>query len=524
MLGPILALALAAIDPGAVVARVGPDVIDGRDVLGRAHALHVRPSAALEDLIRESLVASLARSAGLDSAPAVQDELQAERRRAAVEQLLEREVASKAKVTDADVARQFHGTQDQVRLSMVVRATEREAREVLDRLRAGAGIIEEARSSIDPVGRSKSGVMGWFHRAELSRALAQIAFDAPLDSPAGPVRVEKGYAAIVVHERRVGDDDALRRAAPELRRELEQARWNERAGMLLRALRTRAGARVDAAALRSTGNGFHGAPRLGLTVATDGEKAITYGEVVARMRQAGGDGATPTDASPEAKERTAWRLVDERLLAREAVRRGLDRGADTTAAVRGATRAVLASAYARSVAAQVSAPTEAEIAGRYQARTDDYWVAAHRTCTVLDARDEQHATRMRQRLLAGEPVEHVTGDYVNPAGSFPMEPIRFTDAKLDEMSTDQSDQHVLAWTIRKANPGEWSAVETRGHWHVVRCGARVPTRRLTLAEAHDEIAASIRQERTSKVLDARVAEQRRVTRIQTYPAALADDR
>lgn len=519
----MLALALAAIDPGAVVARVGSDVIDGRDVVGRAHALHVRPSAALEDLIRESLAASLARSAGLESAPAVRDELEAERRRVAVEQLLEREVASKVKVTDADVARRFHATQDQVRLSMVVRATEREAREVLERLAAGSGVIEEARSSIDPAGRAKSGVMGWFHRSELSRALAQAAFAAPLDRPTGPVRVEQGYAAIVVHERRVGDDDALRRAAAEIRRELEQVRWEERAGTLLRALRARAGARVDAAALRSTGNGLRGVERPGLTVATDGERPVTYREVVARMREGAGGAAAPADASPEAKERAAWRLVDERLLAREAVRRGLHRAPETTCAVRGATRTVLASAYARSLAAQVSPPTEAEIAARYQARTDDYWVPAHRMCTLLDARDEQHASELRKRLLAGEPVERVGGEYASPTAPSPTQPVRFTDAGLDAMSTDQSDQHVLAWTIRKATPGEWNVAETRGHWHLVRCDARQPTRRRTLAEAHDEIVASIRQERVAQVLEARVAEQRRVTRIRTYPAALSDD-
>ena len=457
MLCHLLPIVLAAVTPDAVAARVGPEVISAADVANRAQRAHQAPGAALDDMVTEALLAVAARSEGMARQPAVRARIDAERRRLAAERLLELEVLAHVKVTDREISEAFHATADRVRLSMVVRATEEEARATLGRLHDGAALIDEARSSLDPVGRSKSGVLGWFTRSQLAPAVAKAAFSIPLAQPSDPVPLDKGFAVLVVHEREIGKDAALRQDASELREALQSARRGERATQFLHALRRK------------------GDPR-----------------------------ASDTD-----------------LLAREAARRGLGRDARVVRALRRSERTALARAYVDRIATQVDAPTEAEIQAAYSARPDDFWVPQRRRCEMLLAKTEQDAEQLRLRLMSGEPLEVVARDSARgDPERRAVDSVEVTDPELDAMAADQHDRHVLAWTIRKTPPGLWAKAETDGHWHVIRCGTPDPPHRRPFAEAKASLARSLREQRIGAAIETRVAQLRRVTPVWIDAAAV----
>jgi parvulin-like peptidyl-prolyl isomerase len=230
----LLAAALGGAPESAVVARVEGDPITVGELAARAQGAGLPPLGALETLVRERVVARAARTEGLDRAPELRAALETARRQVAAERLLEDEVFSRLRASDAEVLEAFHATNDQVRLSLVVRSTEAEAAEALARLRAGAALIEEGRDSSDPVVAAKAGVLGWVPRTALAPPLARAAFSAPILEPVGPVPVPKGWAVVLVHERRLGDEphlgerEALRRMVRRGKRDEAAARFTAR--------------------------------------------------------------------------------------------------------------------------------------------------------------------------------------------------------------------------------------------------------------------------------------------------------
>lgn len=319
MPGLLLAAALAATAPGAVVARVDGEAITWEQVAARAQDAGVPPLAALEAEIREALLAQAARAEGLPERPEVKAALAAERRRLAVERLLEAEVYRGVHLTRAGLVQVLHARDDQVRISMVVRATLEEALLSLERLRRGESLIEEARGSPDPIVQSKSGVLGWVARENLAPAVAEAAFSAPLDTPTGPIPVSKGYTIVVVHERELADEVKLNEADPELRARAEAAARRAAVERYVARLRART-PRLDRAALDP----------------------------------GAGAGAPPAQAA-----------LDRALLEREALARGHDRGADDPQ-LRLNERTILARAMARRAAEAAGPPTELEIEARYR--------------------------------------------------------------------------------------------------------------------------------------------------------------
>ncbi|GEJ57087.1 peptidylprolyl isomerase [Anaeromyxobacter diazotrophicus] len=312
MLGLLLAAALAVPPSSAVVARVEDEAITSDEVAARAQDAGLPMLAALEAEIREVLLAQAARAEGLQREPELAQAVAAARRQLAVESLLEAEVWRAVRVTRADLVPPFHAREDQVRLSLVLRATREEAERSLARLRGGESLIDEAKGSPDPIIQSKSGVLGWVARRNLAPALAEAAFAAPLDTPTGPVQVAKGYTIFVVHEREIADEARLPEADPELRAEAEH--------------------RLRQAALERYVAGL-------------------------RQRQARAD---QRQKGPPAA------LDDQALLEREALARGHGRGPEVEAQLQLFERKALARALARRTASAAGLPSDREIEARYR--------------------------------------------------------------------------------------------------------------------------------------------------------------
>ena len=87
-------------------------------------------------------------------------------------------------------------------IQMVVLKTEKEAKKVLARIKAGKLTIHEAAAqySIDPNVKKTLGVIGWVAKGTGFPALDKLAFSAEKDVIAGPVHTEAGWHLVMVHD------------------------------------------------------------------------------------------------------------------------------------------------------------------------------------------------------------------------------------------------------------------------------------------------------------------------------------
>lgn len=366
MLSSLLAAALLAVTGDPVVARADGEAITAAQVTARAEELGLSGLAALETTIREALLARAAAAEGLAQDPEVRARLEAERRGLAVQQLLEDDVYPTIRASEAELEALYHLRADHVRLSMAARSTHAEAEGVLERLRAGGALLDEARESPDPVLQAKSGVLGWVARGELAPALAQAAFSAPFDTPTGPIAVPKGFAVIVVHDREVAADSKMAAQAAELRQKVQLAKREPAVEQFLAKLRKRRHARIDKAFLERTGDRLDAtAEDLERAVATAGALTVRYADVAGPLREIS-DGTVTARASTETKQHLSWKLLDRKLLEEAAVARGAHSTPQVVRALRRFERRLLAIAYVRKLGDAVPTPTDAEVEARYR--------------------------------------------------------------------------------------------------------------------------------------------------------------
>jgi parvulin-like peptidyl-prolyl isomerase len=161
--------------------------------------------------------------------------------------------------------------------------------------------------------------------------------------PFGPVPVPKGFAVVLVHERRIASEAELGAEREELRRLVQLGQREE-------------------AAARFTAR-------------------------VAARRKA-----------PPGQER--------RALEDEAVARGLGRGPAVERALAGLERDLLVRAYLSRVAV-VDAPRPDEVEARWRSRPDEWTLPPRRACIHVVTRGEAELGRLRARLEAGAPLQEV---------------------------------------------------------------------------------------------------------------------
>jgi parvulin-like peptidyl-prolyl isomerase len=490
----------------AVVARVDANAITAAEVAGKVKASGATVASALETLIGEAILADAARATKLEKSPDVRGPVDAERRRLAVERLLETSVYDGVTASDDEVSKLFHARADQAKLSMVVRATREEALEVQHRLRQGASLVDEARRSSDPLIASKSGFLGWVPRGALIPDLAAAVFATPLLVPAGPAPVSKGYAVFIVHERNLG------RAPPKedvaaLRHSVELSKRADAVEAFSRRLRARSRAHVDATFIASTRDRIEASPEeLRHPVATAGWVTVRYGEILGPlMETVGQNGRAP----PVIKERLSTQLLDRKLLEAEAKARGLHRAPEVERALSRIERSLLASAYARRLAESLPAPTDAELEARYQKESGDFMTPARRACSGVMSKTEDEASRLRWRLALGEPLASVAKDSVDSRFAENGGDLgEITDTELEALGSSAGELGVAAM-IRRSRPEEWTGpVRTRTGWVVLRCSAVKPGTLRPFSEVRSVLLERVQRERARRAVEGRVSELR----------------
>jgi parvulin-like peptidyl-prolyl isomerase len=365
----IASLVLAALSsaPGpGVVARVDDveitrgAVVDALTEL-RAGNARVTPDEALETLVLDALLSAEARRTGLAEAPRVRELIEREKRRLALSVMIEREVASAPAIPEDELRRRYHSTADSVRLRILVFPSEEAARVALAIVQRSGSFDEATRAPVP--GFEMPGGAGPKIRAQLSAAVAQVAFTTPIGAAAGPVQLDTGFALVKVVERRVGDEAGFAAAREGLVRTGRMQTAEAIKVHLREQFRKRARVTTDEAFLASLGRRPEAtAAELDHAVATVNGKVVRYREIEPSIRQiAAGSGH---EVGAEVRSRVLELEVDERLLQEAAAERGLLSDPAVTAKLPALERRVLAIALLDAMTA--NAPPSQREARRLQ--------------------------------------------------------------------------------------------------------------------------------------------------------------
>ncbi len=523
MLWSVCAVLLAAAPVDPIVARVGDEVITATEVKARAVSGRATPQVALDDLIAEIVLAGEAKKLGIKPPAAARPAIEAARRRAAVQRYLEVVVYPGIQVPEAEVRERFHQRGDQVRLLLVARATEAEARATLDRILKGSSFAEEAKTSTDPASKAKGGDLGWMMRSALAPALTKEVFQAPLKRPLGPVSVDGGFAVFLVQDRRLPDEAAYAVVNDQLRRDLElNARSAATETHVAGLVKERKGG-VDEKAIAATGDSLDVSGKRGAkVVAKAGKVQVTYAQVVREL--GGGHGGArqgPPRASPEVKTTLALDLLGKALLDEAAWKRFSKDPAVARAAAK-AERAAVAAAYADRLRMEAPEPSSAEVEGRYQARKGEFMTPGGRRCFQLVAATEEGARKLAARVASGEDFAQVARESTDQRTARQGGLIGFvTDAELERVRQPDGDP-ALAAVVASVPPGELSApIKTQAGYRVIRCEAHVAEKGATLDQVRHRLSMELKAERGAGALRHKADALRAGAKVQVDEAALA---
>jgi len=165
----------------------------------------------LDELIKKEILYQEAVKKGLDKTPEFQRKVEDFRKLTLASELLEKEIVSKARVSDQD-ARDYYNkhkeefvTASQIRASHILVKTEEEAKKVLSRLKKGENFGEIAKKeSLDKGSAQNGGDLGFFGRGQMIPAFEKAAAALKAGELSGPVKTEYGYHIIKVTDKKAG--------------------------------------------------------------------------------------------------------------------------------------------------------------------------------------------------------------------------------------------------------------------------------------------------------------------------------
>jgi peptidyl-prolyl cis-trans isomerase C len=225
------AAAETAVDPAAVVARVGDREITERQVeIARQEfgtELNQVPEAqrrgvVVDALINMELLAQAARDIGLDKGPEFEARLDFLKQQALRNAYVEREIIPSLtseelqKGYETFVVGEFK-PQEEIRARHILVDTKEQAEKIIADLKAGGSFEELAKQSKDPSGQN-GGDLGFFGRGQMVPPFEEAAFALePGKFTETPVQTEFGFHVIKVEEKRTSEPPKLEEVEDELR-------------------------------------------------------------------------------------------------------------------------------------------------------------------------------------------------------------------------------------------------------------------------------------------------------------------
>ncbi|MEW6416942.1 MAG: peptidylprolyl isomerase [Nitrospirota bacterium] len=164
----------------------------------------------LDELIKKELLYQEALKRGIDKDAEYLKRVEDFKKITLIGKLLEKEMESKAKVSDQDVKDYYEKHKGdfavgQIRASHILVKTEDEARKILERLKKGEDFAQVAKkSSIDPVSAKNGGDLGFFSAGQMVPEFEAVAVKLKPGEISKPVRTKFGYHIIKVTDKKVG--------------------------------------------------------------------------------------------------------------------------------------------------------------------------------------------------------------------------------------------------------------------------------------------------------------------------------
>lgn len=127
----------------------------------------------LDTMVIRELILQQAAKDGLDKGPEIEEKLQDLRKRLVVESFLKKKVESESKVSDEDLKKFYELNKDkfksgeQTRASHILVKTEKEAKDILAKLKAGGNFEELAKKNSIDSSSAKGGDLGWFGKGNM---------------------------------------------------------------------------------------------------------------------------------------------------------------------------------------------------------------------------------------------------------------------------------------------------------------------------------------------------------------------
>lgn len=127
----------------------------------------------LETMVIRELALQKATKEGLDKGPEFEEKLQTLKKNLIIETYLKKRIDAEAQVSDADLKKFYDQniekfkTGEQIRASHILVKTEKEAKELLAKIRAGGNFEELARKNSVDSSSAKGGDLGWFGRGSM---------------------------------------------------------------------------------------------------------------------------------------------------------------------------------------------------------------------------------------------------------------------------------------------------------------------------------------------------------------------
>ncbi|WP_178021097.1 peptidyl-prolyl cis-trans isomerase [uncultured Paenibacillus sp.] len=151
------------------------------------------------------------------------------------------------KVTDEQVKETFESykdsfnTPEQVRTSVILVATEQEAKDIVKQLDEGADFAELAKSkSLDAATKEQGGDTDFFGRGEKEEAVETAAFKLAKGEVSEPVKTSEGYQVIKVTDKKEAHTATLEEKKEEIRKGLVSQQVSSLSGTWLEDVRSKA--------------------------------------------------------------------------------------------------------------------------------------------------------------------------------------------------------------------------------------------------------------------------------------------
>jgi EpsD family peptidyl-prolyl cis-trans isomerase len=165
----------------------------------------------LNELVKKELLYQEALKKGLDKNTEYLKKVEDFKKITLIGQLLEKEIESKAKVTDQDVRDYYEKHKEdfapvsQIRMSLILVKTEEEAEKILGRLNKGEDFARVAKkSSVDLNSAKNGGDLGYLSRGQMTSELEAVAVRLKTGEVSEPIKTQSGYQIIKVTDKKLG--------------------------------------------------------------------------------------------------------------------------------------------------------------------------------------------------------------------------------------------------------------------------------------------------------------------------------